>query len=245
MSVVIENVADHIQLITLDRPQVLNAWNDEVVERLHEAWVRFAENDDLRVCVVTGRGRMFTAGLDLKAPPADAASGMPNLSVPCDKPILVAVEGAAIGFGSVLCQLADMVFAAESAYFLYPEARLGLFQGMMGGFPGRLQYKAGLQWLMTGDPITATRAREIGLVNEVYPDGTVLEKTLEMATKIARNAPLVIQAMKAIALGSVPKGPMETNYRANRLIAKVMASEDGREGIEAFRGKRQADFKGR
>lgn len=245
MSVVIENVADHIQLVTLDRPQVLNAWNDEVVERLHEAWIRFAENDDLRVCVVTGRGRMFTAGLDLKAPPADAASGMPNLLVPCDKPILVAVEGASIGFGSVLCQLADMVFAGESAYFLYPEAKLGLFQGMMGGFPGRLQYKAGLQWLMTGDPLTAARAREIGLVNEVYPDGTVLDRTLEMAGKIARNAPMVVQAMKAIALGSVPKGPMEVNYRTNRLIAQVMSSEDGREGIAAFQQKRQATFKGR
>lgn len=245
MSLVIEDVADHIQLITLNRPEVLNSWNDDLVHGLHEAWVRFAENDDLRVCVVTGRGRMFTAGLDLKAPPADAAWGMPNLSVPCDKPILVAVEGAAIGFGSVFCQLADMVFAGESAYFLYPEAKLGLFQGMMGGFPGRLQYKAGLQWLMTGDPMPARRAREIGLVNEVYVDGTVLEKTMEMAEKIAKNAPLVIQAMKAIALGSVPKGPMELNYRANRMIAKVMASEDGREGIASFRDKRQAAFKGR
>jgi len=245
MSVVIEDLADHIQLVTLDRPQVLNAWNDELVQGLHEAWIRFAENDDLRVCVVTGRGRMFTAGLDLKAPPADAASGMPNLSVPCDKPILVAVEGAAIGFGSVFCQLADMVFAGESAYFLYPEAKLGLFQGMMGGFPGRLQYKAGLQWLMTGDPMPAKRAREIGLVNEVYADGTVLEKTIEMAEKIAKNAPLVIQAMKAIALGSVPKGPMELNYRVNRALARVAASEDGQEGIASFRDKRQAKFKGR
>lgn len=245
MTVLIHDVGRHIQVVTLNRPEVRNAWNDEMVQALHQAWVRFAQNDDLRVCVVTGKGPLFTAGLDLKAPPSDAVMGMPNLSVPCDKPILVAVEGAAIGFGSVLCQLADMVFAGESAYFLYPEAKLGLFQGMMGGFPGRLQYKAGLQWLMTGDPLTAKRAREIGLINEVYADGTVLERTLEMAEKISKNAPLVVQAMKAIALGCVPKGPMEQNFRANRLIANVMASADGQEGLASFREKRSADFRGK
>lgn len=245
MSVQVHDVGPHIQVVTLDRPSVRNAWNDDVVRGLHEAWLRFAGDDALRACVVTGNGPMFTSGLDLKAPPADGALGMPNLSVACNKPILVAVEGAAIGYGSVMCQLADMVFAGESAYFVYPEARLGLFQGMMGGFPGRLQYKAGLQWLMTGEAISATRAREIGLVNEVCPDGTALRRTLEVAEQIARNAPLVVQAMKAIALGCVPKGPMELNYQTHRMIARVMSSEDGQEGIAAARGKRPAHFKGR
>lgn len=245
MSVRIERSGAHILVITLDRPEARNAWNDDLVHRLHQAWVDFAQDPTLRCCVVTGAGPMFTAGLDLKQPPADGAAAMPNLSVPCDKPIIAAVEGAAIGYGSVFCQLSDMVFAGRSSYFLYPEAKLGLVQGLMAGFPGRLQYKGGLQWLLSADPITADRAREIGLINEVCDDGAAMARAMEMAEKIAKNAPLAVQAMKAIALGSVPKGPMETNYRVNRLIAGVMSSEDGKEGIAAVRERRQAEFHGR
>jgi len=245
MVVRVERSGPHVMLVTFDRPQVRNAWNQELVDRMHDVWRTFAGDETLRCCVVTGAGPMFTAGLDLKHPPADGAPAMPNLSVPCDKPIIAAVEGAAIGFGSVFCQLADMVFAGRSAYFLYPEAKLGLVQGMMAGFPGRLQYKGGLQWLLSADPISAERAREIGLINEVCDDGQALARALEMAEKIAKNAPLVVQAMKAIALASVPKGPMETNYRINRLIAQVATSEDGQAGLAAFRERRQAEFRGR
>jgi enoyl-CoA hydratase len=245
MVVRVERSGAHVMLVCFDRPQVRNAWNQELVDCMHEVWTTFAADDTYRCCVVTGAGPMFTAGLDLKQPPSDGAPAMPNLSVPCDKPIIAAVEGAAIGFGSVFCQLADMVFAGRSAYFLYPEAKLGLVQGMMAGFPGRLQYKGGLQWLLSADPISADRAREIGLINEVCDDGQALHRALEMAEKISKNAPLVVQAMKAIALGSVPKGPMEANYRINRLIAQVATSEDGQAGLAAFRERRQAEFRGR
>jgi enoyl-CoA hydratase len=236
----------HIQRVTLNRPRVRNAWNPELALELHAALSRFADDEDARVCVVSGEGPFFSAGLDLNDPPRDEAPrAMPNLSIPCDKPILVAVEGGAIGYAAVFCQLADMVFAGQSAYFLYPEAKLGLFQGLMGGFPGRLQYKAGLQWLMTGEPMSSSRAREIGLVNEVVEDGKALERTLAVAERIAANAPLVIQAMKAIALGMVPKGPMESNFRVHQMIARVMASEDGKEGFASFKETRPAKFKGK
>lgn len=239
-------VRDHVLLLTLNRPAVRNAWNPELCLALHEAWKRFQADSELRVCVVTGAGPMFTAGLDLKDPPkTQAPLAMPNLSVPCDKPILVAVEGAAIGYGSVFCMLADMVFAGSSAYFLYPEARMGLFQGMMGGFPGRIQYKAGLQWLMTGEQMPARRAVEVGLANEVVEDGQALPRALDVAARIADNAPLVVQAMKALALGTIPKGPMESNFRVNQLIAGIFDSQDGQEGFAAFRDRRKARFQGR
>ena len=138
-----------------------------------------------------------------------------------------------------------MVIAGESAYFLYPEGRMGAFQGMMGGFPGRLQYKAGLQWIMTGEPMAAPRAREIGMVNEVVPDGSATERALALAEKINQNAPLVIQAMKALALSTVTKGPMEENFRNNRLLARIVASEDFKEGVAAFLQRRPTQFKGR
>ena len=233
-------------LVTLDRPKVRNAWNPELAQGLHEAWQRLVTDDELWSCVVTGTGPFFSAGLDLKDPPVNQAPlAMPNLSVPCDKPIITAVEGGAIGYAAVFCLLSDMVIAGESAYFLYPEGRMGAFQGMMGGFPGRLQYKAGLQWIMTGEPMAAPRAREIGMVNEVVPDGSATERALALAEKINQNAPLVIQAMKALALSTVTKGPMEENFRNNRLLARIVASEDFKEGVAAFLQRRPTQFKGR
>jgi len=246
MSVLLNEVRDSIHIVTLNRPEVLNAWNPGLSLALHQALRDFADDPARRVCVITGSGPFFSAGLDLKNPPKDEAPlAMPNLSVPCDKPILVAVEGGAIGYASVLCQLADMVFAGRSAYFLYPEAKLGLFQGLMGGFTGRLQYKGGLQWLMTGEKISAERAREIGLVNETVDDGQALARALSVAERIAANAPLVVQAMKAIALGMLNKGPVEANFQLNQKLARIMSSEDGAEGLASFREKRPARFQGK
>lgn len=244
MSAVLTERDNGVLIVTLNRPQVRNTWNDELVAGLRAAWTTFAQSDD-RVCVLRGNGQMFSAGLDLKEPAQEGFYGVPNMAVPCDKPILVAAEGAVIGFASTLCLYADMVFAGASTYFLYPEAKLGLFQGLMGGFPGRLQYKGGLQWLMTADPISAERAREIGLINQVVPDGQAFERTLAVARTIAANAPLVVRAMKTLALASVSKGPMEQNFAINRQIAQIMASEDGQEGLASFREKRSAKFKGR
>ncbi len=234
----------NILIVTLNRPEALNAWNGELIQGLHAAWRRLADDPALHVGVLHGAGRMFTAGLDLKEVPRDGILGIPNMTVPCGKPILVAVEGAAIGYGSVTALFADLVFAGESAYFLYPEARMGVFQGLMGGFPGRVQYKAGLQWLLTADRLGAARAREIGLVSEVMPDGGAFDRAMDVARQIAANAPLVVQAIKQIALDTVTKGPMEANLAHNRLIETVMSSEDAAEGLAAARERRAAKFRG-
>ena len=239
-------VQGHTLLVRFNRPQVKNAWNPAFGQALHDTWHRLVADDDLWSCVVTGNGGFFSAGLDLKEPPGEFGPlAMPNLSVTCDKPIIAAVEGGAIGYGSVFCLLSDMVIAGESAYFLYPEGKMGAFQGMMGGFPGRLQYKAGLQWIMTAEHLAAPRAREIGMVNEVVPDGQALARALALAEQINQNAPLVIQAMKALALSTVTKGPVEENFRNNRLLARIVNSEDYKEGVAAFMQRRPTQFKGR
>ena len=98
MAAVVYVIKDHIMVVTLDRPQVRNAWNAELAQGLHDAWQRLVADDSIRVCVVTANGGFFSAGMDLKDPPYDLATrAMPNLSVPCDKPILLAAEGGAIG----------------------------------------------------------------------------------------------------------------------------------------------------
>ncbi|MCY1169189.1 MAG: enoyl-CoA hydratase-related protein [Pseudomonadota bacterium] len=243
MSSVLVETHEKIMVVTLNRPEARNAWDNSLAEGLHAAWVEFAASDAL-VCVVKGAGKHFSAGIDLKNPPTEGFRAQPNLSVPCNKPIIVAVEGACLGVACSFTLLADIVIADESAYFAYLEAKIGIFHGLMGGFPGRLSYKAGLQWILTGERMPAARACEIGMVSEVVGQGKAFERAMEVARQIAQNAPLVVQAMKSLALGTLTKGPVEQNFIQQQLLQLVAASDDAKEGIRAFGEKRQPRFSG-
>lgn len=233
-----------IARITINRADARNAINNEVVQGLQEAWQRFAREDD-RVAVLGAAGEQaFSAGADLKDMPRDVWLAMPNLSVPCDKPIICAINGFAVGAGSTMIMLADMAVAEEQAQFIYPEAKIGAFAGVMAGFPPRIQYKAGLEWLMTGDPMSAQRAYEIGLVNRVVPKGQAMTVAMEIATKIAGNAPLVVQAMKSIARNTLPKSPTEQYYPQRVMLDRIAGSSDMKEGVASFKEKRPARFTG-
>lgn len=245
MSDITYESVDGIARITINRPEARNSINNAVVQGLHQAWRRFAESDD-RVAVLGAAGdQAFSAGADLKDLPRDVWTAMPNLSVPCNKPIIGAVNGFAVGAGATMIMLADMAIAEEQAQFIYPEAKIGAFAGIMAGFPPRMQYKAGLEWLMTGDPMTAQRAYEIGLVNRVVPKGQSMTVALELATKIANNAPLVVQAMKSIASGTLPVSPTAQHYPQRMMLDRIASSEDIKEGVASFKEKRPPKFTGR
>ncbi len=236
---------DGIAIITINRAEARNAINSAVVNGLQAAWRRFAQEDD-RVAVLTAAGEhAFSAGADLKDLPKDVWLAMPNLSVPCDKPVICAVNGFAVGAGATIVMLADMAVAEEQAQFIYPEAKLGAFAGVMAGFPPRMQYKAALEWLMTGDPMTAQRAYEIGLVNRLAPKGQGLKVALEVAAKIAGNAPLVVQAMKSIARSTLQRSSTELYYPQREMLEGIARSADLQEGVASFKEKRQARFTGR
>ncbi len=236
---------DGIAIITINRAEARNAINNAVVNGLQAAWRRFAQEDD-RVAVLSAAGEhAFSAGADLKDLPKDVWLAMPNLSVPCDKPVICAVNGFAVGAGATIVMLADMAVAEEQAQFIYPEAKLGAFAGVMAGFPPRMQYKAALEWLMTGDPMTAQRAYEIGLVNRLAPKGQGLKVALEVAAKIAGNAPLVVQAMKSIARSTLPRSSTELYYPQREMLEGIARSADLQEGVASFKEKRQARFTGR
>lgn len=236
---------DGIAVITIARASARNAINNGVVQGMQAAWRRFATGDE-RVAVLAAEGEQaFSAGADLKDLPKDVWLAMPNLSVPTDKPIIAAVNGFAVGAGATMVMLADMAVADESASFIYPEAKIGAFAGVMAGFPPRMQYKAGLEWLMTGDPMTAQRAYEIGLVNRLAPKGQALQVAMEVATKIANNAPLVVQAMKSIARSTLNPSSTERYYPQRDMLEGIARSEDLQEGVASFREKRPARFTGR
>ena len=249
MSAILYESRDRIARITLNRPEARNAINNEVVDQLNQAWQRFAAEDD-RGAVLGATGDLaFSAGADLKDMPREFWLAMPNLSVPCNKPIICAVNGVAVGVAvggaATMVMLADMAVAEEHVQFIYPEAKIGAFAGVMAGFPPRMQYKAGLEWLMTGDPMGAQRAYEIGLVNRVVPKGQSMNAALELAAKIAANAPLVVQAMKSIAIGTLPASPTERYYPQRRMLDRIASSADQKEGVASFKEKRAPNFSGR
>lgn len=244
MSVTYES-RDGIAIITIDRPGQRNAINPEVCQGLIEAWQRFAREDDA-VAIVTGSGdKAFCVGADLKDLPGEVWRALPNFSVPCDKPVIAAVSGYVIGAGCSLVLYSDLVVASETTSFIYPEAKIGVFQGIMGGFPKKMPYQAGLEWTLTGDPMTAQRAYEIGFVNKVCPAGQQLDVALGLARKIAANAPLVVQTMKHLALQTLPRSPMDDFYPQKSRLEAIAKSEDSKEGLTAFSEKRSPKFQGR
>lgn len=243
MNAILTETKGHIFVVTLNRPEVRNAWNEDMVEGLRAAWVEFDKSDAL-VCVVRAEGPSFSAGLDFKSPPRSDDGAMPNTAVPCNKPIIVATEGACLGMACSFVLMCDIVIAGSGAYYAYLEARMGVYGGMMAGFPGRFLYRPGLQWMLTGDRMPAQRAYEIGMVNEVVPEGSAFERAMEVAERIAMNAPLVIQSMKAIAMQTLPKGPIESNFVQQQMLDAIRRSADAKEGIAALREARPPQFKG-
>lgn len=244
MSSIQTEVDGKIFIITLNRPEARNAWDQSMVDGMRQAWQDFAQSSAL-VCVVKGNGPSFSAGVDFKNPPESDTGAMPNTLVPCNKPIIVATEGASMGMACSFVLMCDIVIAGSTASYAYLEARVGLYGGLMAGFPGRFLYRPGLQWILTGDTMSAARAYEIGMVNEVVPEGEAFKRAMEIATRIAQNAPLVIQSMKSIAMQTLPKGPVEANFLQLEALTQIWNSADRSEGLDALRERRNAQFQGK
>jgi len=252
----------HVMLVTINRPEARNACNQAVWLGGGEALVAAEADVNVRAIVVTGAGEhSFCAGADLKAiargerivpeDPVKAAWGFAGIVRHIiSKPIIAAVNGTALGGGTELALSCDLIVAADVATFGLPEVKRGLVAGAGGAFRivQQLPRKIGMELLLTGDPITAAQARELGLVNEVVPQSDVVAAALRLAERIAANAPLSVQASKRIAMGitdgRIPGDEFFWELSGSESAA-VSRSEDAREGPRAFAEKRAPQWQGR
>lgn len=244
-----EVVDGSVLIISIDRPEVKNAINTGVVVGLRAAIERLDTTEDLRVGVLTGRGPTFCAGLDLRE---FAKMGTPKgvqslLKRGALKPLVAAVEGAALGGGLELALMADLLVTASDAVLGLPEVRVGLFAG--GGalhrLPASLPGAVVAQMAFTGAPLSARRAHDLGLVSAVTDPGGALAEALSLAAAIAVNAPLGVAASKAL-LRQGRGATADDFWTAQReLVLSVFGSEDAREGAAAFAERRQPVWRNR
>lgn len=244
-----------IQIITLNRPLARNAVNLALTLALGQALEDADADPQIRVVIVTGAGdKAFCAGVDLKAvsrgerlgpdDPVRAAWGFAGyVSHQISKPTIAAVNGFALGGGTEISLASDLVVAAGTAVFGLPEVKIGLFAGAGGVFrlPAQLPKKIAMEMILTGEPISAQRALELGLVNLVVPPEELLDAALHLAGRISANAPLAVQASKRIANGIID-GQVPGEWALWELTARegsaLMATADAIEGPRAFAEKR-------
>lgn len=248
-----EHGDDGVVVVTIDRPEARNALNRAVREGLFAAIRRFDADDAAKVLVLTGAGdAAFCAGGDLKemadtslrVPPDDF---LPRLghNIHTPKPVIAAVNGAALGGGFLLAQMCDLCLAAEHATFGITEARWGRGAPWAAPLPWLIPPRVALELLMTAEPIDARRAYEVGLVNRVVPLAELLPTALAMARRIAANAPLSVRAGKAMVYECAEVGLRDAYAAGDRFFEPAYLSEDAQEGPRAFREKRPPNWQGR
>ena len=252
-------IRDHVATITLNRPEVMNALDPEARAAFAACWRRVAEDDAVRVVILTGAGeRAFCTGADLKKtmPPkesyAQLAFGVEERAFDegefaSDKPSICAVNGYALGGGLELALACDIRIASENARFGQPEVRVGSIPG--AGGTQRLPRAVGLSdamlMLLTGEAIDAAEALRIGLVSRVVPLPRLLEEANAIAARIAANAPLAVRAVKRLAVQGAHL-PLTDAMRAERMTWGLLRdTEDRIEGRLAFQQKRPPAYRGR
>ena len=245
----------HTLVVTMNRPERRNALSHEMLRIMESAWDRVNEDPEIRVCILTGAGGFFCAGMDLQSLDASGVSSDFDASrikallkgFRLTKPLIAAVEGPAIAGGTEILQGTDIRVAGESARFGVAEARWSLYP--LGGsavrLPRQIPYTVAAELLLTGRTLGATEAKEIGLIGHVVPDGTALAKAHELAEMIAANGPLAVQAILRTMRDSEGKHEDDCWADDARVGGAVFASQDAKEGPRAFLEKRTPLFQGR
>jgi enoyl-CoA hydratase len=242
-----------VLVVTIDRPEARNAVNLAVAEGIAAALDRLDEDEALRAGILTGAGGTFCAGMDLKAfvageRPYVGDRGFAGITQrAARKPLIAAVEGWALAGGFEVALSCDLIVAARDARFGIPEVKRGLVAagGALLRLPRRIPYHLAMELALTGEPIGAERAAELGIVSRLTQSGEALAGSHGLAALIARNGPLAIDATKRIVEASADWTAGEAWERQGEIAGPVFGSEDAREGATAFAEKRDPVWRGR
>ena len=240
---------DKVLLITLNRPEAMNSINGDLSHGLMAAIEMLNEDADLTTGVLTGAGRGFCAGMDLKAfaRGEDIGPFMKFIKSGAEKPLIGAVEGFALAGGLELALTCDLLVAAEGVKLGIPEVGVGLYAAAGGllRLPSRVGFSKAMEMAITADPITAEEAANYGLVARVTAKGEAVEGALALAERIAQNAPLAVAASKKIIQATTQGLTEEELWALNtELQIPVFTSNDAREGPVAFAEKRPPNWTG-
>jgi len=250
----------HILLIGLNRPAKRNAFDRQMLDELATAYAQLEDRDDVRCGVLYAEGEMFTAGLDLASlAPTIATSGefaYPENSIdPLNlygarsrtKPLVAAVQGKCLTVGIELLLATDVRIASENATFAQIEIKRGIFPfgGATLRFPETAGWGNAMRWLLTGDEFDAAEALRIGLVQEVVAHGKQLDKAIEIAERIAAQAPLGVRATIESARKLQREGFDAAAKDLMPQVLKLFGTEDAREGVQSFIERRDGNFTGR
>ena len=250
---VLSETRDRVLLITLNRPDARNSVNRDLAEQLGSALDKLDADPNLSVGVLTGAGKGFSAGMDLKA---FAQGGMPNIAgrgfagiveKSCTKPLIAAVEGFALAGGLEIALSCDIVVAAKGARLGIPEVGVGLFAGAgaLLRLPRHVGYLVAMELALTADPMLAERGYELGLVNRLTEPGGAVAAALELAERIARNAPLGLAASKRLIRESWGMSDEDFFPYQQPILTDVFGSADALEGATAFAEKRSPNWHGK
>jgi len=242
---------DHIAVVTMNRPEALNALNKAVFTDLEVALDDVEKDDEVYVVIITGAGRAFIAGADIgEMAPMNVAEGLAFSELGnrilmrvdmMEKPTIAAVNGFALGGGCELALCCDIILASEKAKFGQPEVGLGITPGFSGTqrLPRRVGVAKAKELIFSGKQIGAEEAKRIGLVNEVYAAEELLNKAVEMAKSFTANAPIAVKYSKACIDRGMQMDIDNGIALENELFAMCFATEDQKEGMGAFLEKRK------
>ncbi len=247
----------NIVVMTLNRPAALNSINRQLRQELSDALAQIDSDADAFVGVITGAGRAFCAGRDLKERAADNAEGVqarasqsmspdrPYMWPQTWKPLIAAVNGYALAGGWSIAQMCDLRLAAEDAMLGITETKWSLLPPFGTVLTKMIPLSAVLELCMTAQPITAQRAYDIGFVNKVVPGDQLMEEAMAMAEQIAENAPLAVQAFKELAYRGLNMSIQDTSALTYHMYDELLKTEDSKEGPKAFAEKRKPQWQAR
>jgi len=252
---ILSEIRSRVGLITLNRPQALNALNNQLMREVMDALESFDKDDGIGAMVITGNEKAFAAGADIKEMADKSISEMmdrDHVAVfgrirTIQKPVIAAVSGWALGAGCEVALSCDMIVASESAKFGQPEINIGVIPG--AGGTQRLTRAVGkaiaMEMILNNRTLSAQEAYQFGLVNRVVAVGECLDAALKLADEIASRAPLAVRAAKKMINQSYERTLSDGLAEEKQTFYNLFASEDQKEGMKAFIEKRKPEWKGK